>query len=110
MPDEDRGNQRSLVDFLTDTLTLRSFLIETLQDLVKGRITNAQSNARSRVAREITETVKIEIIAARQGMVSYKPVKFFPPEREIEGVLDETPPEPEPPADRPKQVPRQKPN
>ena len=64
---------------LRDTLDLRKLLLQSLDDVVNKRITPSDARARSWLARSIIDTIRIEVIAAREGLRSYEPVRLIPP-------------------------------
>jgi len=64
-------------ELLKDTLDMRRFLLISLADLVDKKITPSDARARSWLARAALDTIRIEMIAAREGLVSYAPVKML---------------------------------
>lgn len=59
---------------IKDTLDLRMLLLESLSDLVMKRITPTEARARSWLAKTIVDTLRVEMIAAREGKLHYEPV------------------------------------
>lgn len=61
-----------------DTLDLRLSLIRAYNDLMSDRITPNKARAISQVARAITDTVRLEAQAARDGVSFTNPVVLVP--------------------------------
>ena len=74
------GNVTEIKLMLKDTLDLRRLLLSSLDDLLNKRITPNDARARSWLARAALDTLRIEMIAAREGLREYKPVSLVPPE------------------------------
>lgn len=75
----------SMKTLLLDTLEMRQFLLGSIRDLVNKQITPSDARARSWLARSVLDTMRIEMIAAREGLKVYKPISFGPP------TIDEKP-------------------
>ncbi len=65
-------------DEIFDTLDLRMSLIKAYRDLNADRITPSKARAISQMARAITDTVRLEVQAARDHISSIKPVVMVP--------------------------------
>lgn len=63
-------------DLLQDTRDLRLRLMKTFQDHQAGRVSNAFVRAQALNAREILDTLKVEIMASRIGLKSFTPVSL----------------------------------
>lgn len=70
---------------VTDTLQLRLLMLRSLDDVVNKRITPSDARARALLARAILDTVRIEIIAAREGLAKYAPINLQPDTKLVEG-------------------------
>ncbi len=57
-----------------DTMDLRMSLIRAYNDLQADKISPTKARAISQIARAITDTVRLEIQAAREGVSYSKPV------------------------------------
>lgn len=76
-------------ELIKDTKDLRLKLLQVYQDCERGQITNAAARARAYVAREILDTVKVEIMASRLGVTSFKPVRLDGDDpKTIEGTIE----------------------
>jgi hypothetical protein len=64
---------------MKDTRDLRTTLIADLNDLREGRITRAEARARAQVARNIIDTIKIEVASYSMNMSAYQPVLLEDP-------------------------------
>lgn len=79
---------KQITKIVSDTLELRVLLLKSLDDVVNKKITPNDARARAWLARSILDTMRIEMIAAREGLSNYKPVKMLPDnERTIEGEV-----------------------
>ena len=74
-----------LTTLVANTLELRVLLLQSLDDVVHKRITPSDARARSWLARSILDTMRVEMIAAREGLIEYQPVKLFPEGKIIDG-------------------------
>jgi hypothetical protein len=80
LPKKEREQLReSSMKTLRTTLDLRMMLLSSLDDLVNKRITPYEARARSHLAQATLETVRLEMIHARTGLISYAPVDLIPP-------------------------------
>ena len=61
---------------LRDTNDLRQRLINIWSQHEAGTISNAVARTRAILAREILDTIKVEIVASRTGLTSFAPVSF----------------------------------
>lgn len=61
-----------------DTLDLRMSLIRAYKDLCADKITPNKARAISHMARAITDTVRLEVQAARDGVNFQQPVVLVP--------------------------------
>ena len=59
------------------TLDLKKLLLQSLEDLTVGEITPNQARARAFLARTTLDAIRVEIYAARVGLVSYRPVPLL---------------------------------
>jgi hypothetical protein len=72
-----------------DTLDLRKLMLSSLDDLVNKRITPHDARGRAMLGRTILETLRIEMIAAREGLRVYDPVSLEgPSSTTIEGIVE----------------------
>lgn len=67
-----------LTETLKNTHDLRRLLLVSLDDLVAKRITPNEARARAWLVREVLDTMRIEMIAARTGLAVYAPVELLP--------------------------------
>ena len=67
-----------LTETLKTTHDLRRLLLVSLDDLVEKRITPNEARARSWLVREVLDTMRLEMIAARTGLAIYSPVELLP--------------------------------
>jgi hypothetical protein len=65
-------------DEIFDTLDLRLSLIRAYKDLNADRITPSKARAISQMARAITDTVRLEVQAARDHISGAKPIMLMP--------------------------------
>ena len=72
------GKVTEIKTILRDTLDLRRMLLTSLDDLLNQRITPNDARARSWLARAALDTLRIEMIAAREGLKDYAPVRLLP--------------------------------
>ena len=71
---------------LKDTRSLRLRLIKSFEQHQRGEISNAFVRAQAFVAREILDTIKVEIVASRVGLRSFAPVNFDSPPQQIDAT------------------------
>lgn len=67
-----------LTDTLKDTHDLRRLLLVSLDELVSKQITPNEARARAWLVREVLDTMRLEMIAARTGLGVYAPVELLP--------------------------------
>lgn len=72
-----------------DTLDLRRLMLSSLDDLVNKRITPHDARGRAQLGRTVLDTLRIEMIAAREGLRKYSPV-MLDDGRTIEGKAEES--------------------
>jgi hypothetical protein len=65
-------------DDIFDTMDLRKSLIQAYRDLKADRITPNKARAISQMARAITDTLRLEVQAARESIGSTKPIMMMP--------------------------------
>jgi hypothetical protein len=63
---------------IEDTLDLRRLLLQSLEDVIEKRITPNEARARAWLAREIVNTVRLELAFARTGLAVVTPVRLLP--------------------------------
>lgn len=63
---------------LETTADLREVLVRDLQDLRTGKLPKSDARARAYVAKQIIDTLKIEVAAHAMNMTSYQPVMLEP--------------------------------
>ena len=63
------------------TTDLRKMLLEDLVYLRQAKITKAEARARAYVARNIIDTMKVELAAASMNLSAFNPVLLESPER-----------------------------
>ena len=71
--------------YLQTTTDLRRVLTKDLEDLRSGKITKSDARTRAYVARNIIDTLKIEIAASAMNLSKYEPV-LLDASPEIHGV------------------------
>lgn len=77
-------------DEIYDTLDLRNSLLKAYRDLNADRITPSKARAISQMARAITDTVRLEVQAAREHIGSTKPLMLLPKRVDQQSVEDKT--------------------
>lgn len=71
---------------MKDTRDLRNTLIADLNALRNGEITRAEARARAQVARNIIDTLKIEVASYSMNVSTYQPVLLEKPETFLEAA------------------------
>lgn len=64
---------------MKDTRDLRTSLIADLQALREGKITRAEARARAQLARNVLDTLKIEVASFAMNVDRYQPVALENP-------------------------------
>lgn len=69
----------SLKQKLGNTHALRMRLLETWEGVEQKQISISEGRAKALIAREILNTIRVEMVAAKVGLTAFAPVSFDPP-------------------------------
>ncbi len=61
---------------LKDTLSIRRYMLQSLADLHNKELTPREARARAALIRTALDTIRIEIVASREGLRGYAPVNM----------------------------------